>query len=114
MNKKPLNSIIPYFAVIFTSVRNDNDEPGYQKMASNMENLARQQSGFLGFDSCRESFGVGITVSYWQTLEAIHQWKANLAHIEAQNKGKEKWYDYYSVRICSVEKEYTFEVQESV
>ena len=55
-----------------------------------MENLARQQSGFLGFDSCRESFGVGITVSYWQTLEAIHQWKANLAHIEAQNKGKEK------------------------
>ena len=59
----------PYYAVIFTSVKTDND-PGYSEMAEKMIELAQKQEGFLGIESAREE--LGITVSYWRDLESIN------------------------------------------
>ena len=94
-----------YYAVIFTSVQTENIE-GYSEMAELMETLAKQQSGFLGIESARNE--IGITVSYWQNLESIKNWKAKLDHLNAQKKGRQQWYSYYKVRICKVEREYDF------
>jgi heme-degrading monooxygenase HmoA len=95
----------PYYAVIFSSEQT-NDVKGYSEMAIAMENLAKLQPGYLGIESARES--IGITVSYWESLEAIKKWKSNLDHLEAQNLGKAQWYSWYKVRICKVEREYEF------
>ena len=97
---------IPYYAVIFTTLRREADE-GYAAMAVEMEHLARRQPGFLGFETAREE--VGISVSYWESLEAISAWKQNTRHLEAQRLGKEKWYEHYTLRVCKVEREYRFE-----
>lgn len=43
---------IPYYAVIFTSVRTEGDK-GYAEMADRMVELAQQQDGFLGVESAR-------------------------------------------------------------
>ena len=94
-----------YYAVIFTSARTEGDN-GYADMANIMENLARQQEGFLDFEAARD--GLGIAISYWESLEAIANWKANIDHQVAQDKGKDAWYSWYKVRICSVEREYEF------
>jgi heme-degrading monooxygenase HmoA len=93
----------PYYAVIFTSIRTEGDE-GYGAMADLMEELARQQPGYLGIESARS--GLGITVSYWKSTEAIKAWKENLKHKGAQRMGKERWYADYRVRVCKVEREY--------
>ncbi len=95
----------PYYAVIFTSVRTETDE-GYSAMAKQMEELARQQPGFLGMESARNE--VGITVSYWKTLEDIRKWKTHMDHLKAQKLGKEKWYKAYKTRIAKVERDYDF------
>lgn len=95
----------PYYAVIFTSVRTAVEE-GYGDMAVEMVELARQQEGFLGVESARNN--VGITVSYWQSVEAIKNWKANARHLFAQQQGRDKWYLNYKVRICRVEHDYAF------
>ena|SRR5680860_3064 len=95
----------PYYAVIFTSTRTDGDN-GYAKMADEMEKLAKQQQGYLGIESARNE--MGITVSYWESLEAISNWKVNTDHLFAQNKGRTDWYAWYKVRICLVEREYDF------
>lgn len=95
----------PYYAVIFTSVRTPGDE-GYGDMAVEMDKQARQQEGFLGVESARNE--VGITVSYWTSLEAIKNWKANARHLFAQQQGREIWYENYKVRICKVERDYSF------
>ncbi len=97
----------PYYAVIFTSKRTEGDS-GYNKMATQMMHLAQQQKGFIGVESAREK--IGITVSYWESLVAIQNWKANTAHLVAQEKGKTNWYASYHVRICKVEREYQFEL----
>lgn len=96
----------PYYAVIFTNTRTEIDE-GYLKMAGLMEELAKIQPGYLGFESARDT--IGISVSYWESLKAIADWKANTDHIIAQQSGIEKWYSHYKVRICLVEREYEFE-----
>ena len=96
----------PYYAVIFTSLRTP-DESGYPAMSAAMEELAAQQDGYLGIESARKD--ISITVSYWQSLEAIKNWKANTDHLMAQKYGREKWYASYKVRICKVERDYEFE-----
>ena len=97
----------PYYAVIFTTIVTDNNE-GYAETAQRMEDLAKQQKGYLGIESARSD--IGITVSYWQTLDDIVAWKNNLEHTEARNLGREKWYKKYQLRICKVEREYGFEI----
>ena len=99
---RPLKS---YYAVIFTNTRTDEDK-GYSEMAQQMEALAREQSGFLDFESARGE--IGISVSYWETLQDIANWKANTDHLFAQQKGISDWYKWYKVRICLVEREYEF------
>ncbi|WP_373511332.1 antibiotic biosynthesis monooxygenase [Persicitalea sp.] len=97
----------PYYAVIFTSLRTEG-ENGYAAMSNRMVELATQQPGYLGYESARE--GVGITVSYWESLEAIRDWKAQTEHLFAQQAGRDRWYSAYKVRICLVDRDYGFEV----
>jgi heme-degrading monooxygenase HmoA len=96
----------PYYAVIFTSTRTDVDE-GYSAMAEQMVEMAAQQPGFLGVESARND--IGITVSYWESLEAIRNWKQVSEHLMAQKLGRGKWYSAYKTRICLVERDYGFE-----
>ena len=103
MNFKDKRNIFSIF--IFTSLRTDHND-GYSEMAQRMEMLAREQPGFLGFESARE--GLGISVSYWQDQVSIKQWKANLEHQHAQALGKQQWYSGFKVRICKVERDYEF------
>lgn len=92
----------PYYAVIFTSLRAEGDL-GYAETARRMVELAREQPGFLGIESVRD--GLGITVSYWESLEAIRAWKEHAEHRAAQKHGRD-WYASFRVRVCRVEREY--------
>src|SRR6185295_9127229 len=98
----------PYFAVIFTSTRT-GVENGYNETSKRMNELAAEQPGFLGVESAREE--IGITISYWESLEAIANWKRNSEHLIAQQKGKSEWYRAYKTRICKVERDYEFSRQ---
>ena len=93
----------PYYAVIFTSIRTEG-ENGYGETANIMEELAKQQRGFLGIESAREE--IGITVSYWADLESIKNWKANTEHVVAQKNGRKLWYESFKVRISKVKRDY--------
>lgn len=95
----------PYYAVIFTSIKKENAE-GYESIAERMVELAAQQPGFLGVESAREE--IGITVSYWDSMYSIKLWKENAEHRIAQERGKMQWYEHYTVRICLVQREYSF------
>lgn len=97
----------PYYAVIFTS-QLSQDQTDYNDVAKEMEKLAKQQPGFIDVESVRDSSGLGITISYWESLEAIRHWKENIAHTAAKKRGREQWYEHFHMRICLVEKEYDF------
>lgn len=93
--------IPPYYAVIFTSTLKD-DFTEYHLMAQEMEALVKHQPGFLGMDSARDE--IGITISYWDSLESIDLWRNNKFHQEAKHFGKTKWYSSYNIKISKVVK----------
>lgn len=95
----------PYYAVIFSSRRTEGDK-GYERVADEMVRLASTQPGFLGVESARGEDGFGITVSYWESPEAIQMWKQNALHQLVQQKGKEVWYESFFARVAKVERDY--------
>jgi heme-degrading monooxygenase HmoA len=97
----------PYYAVIFSNLRTEI-EAGYVETAEEMVRLASAQKGYLGYESVRNE--LGITISYWKTLEDIKNWKQVSDHLTAQRLGREQWYKAYKTRICFVERDYGFEL----
>ncbi len=96
----------PYWAVIFTNQRSATDT-GYADMAARMVELASQQPGFLGLESTRDADGLGITVSYWESEQAIADWKTNAEHQIARSMGRSAWYAGFEVRVARVERAYS-------
>jgi heme-degrading monooxygenase HmoA len=97
----------PYTAVIFTSVRAPADDAAYNATAARMEELAAEQSGYLGIESARDpGTRHGITVSYWATEGDARAWKLVAEHLQAQRAGREGWYEAYRVRVATVTRAY--------
>ncbi len=94
----------PYTAVIFTSIRTGGDH-GYEVMGARMQALAKEQPGYLGYESARED-GFGITVSYWADDASAAAWKQVHQHTVAQQRGREAWYADYRVHVATVTRAY--------
>jgi heme-degrading monooxygenase HmoA len=99
----------PYYAVIFSNVRTAGDEAGYDAAAARMMELAPDQPGFLGVESVRDTGGSGITVSYWDSLDAMRRWRSHCEHVSVQAAGRERWYAHYRLRVAKVEAETAFD-----
>jgi len=95
----------PYYAVIFSSQRQGGDD-GYEATADRMVELAAQQPGYLGVESVRGADGFGITVSYWESEDAIAGWRQHLEHVAARERGRNAWYSHYELRVARVERAY--------
>ncbi len=93
----------PFHAVIFVSQRTPGDQ-GYGAAAQRMDELARQQPGFLGVESARGPDGKGITVVFYDSEDAIRGWGRNAEHREVQSDGRRQWYDEYQIYYAHVEK----------
>jgi heme-degrading monooxygenase HmoA len=96
----------PYYAVIFTTVKSENTE-GYAEMNARMFELAQQQKGYLGIESARGE--IGLSVTYWETLEDIARWRNHAEHKLAQAEGYATWYQAFATRVCRVERDNFYE-----
>ena len=100
----------PYWAVIFTNQRRaDDDDDGYGRAAQRMEELAREIPGYLGIESVRDGTGFGITVSYWESGDAIEAWRNHPEHLDTQGRGRRDWYAHYELRVARVERTASFD-----
>ena len=60
-------------------------------------------------ESTRGADGLGITVSYWDSLDAVRRWGEHVEHRLAQQLGRDRWYEAFRLRVCRVEAERVFE-----
>ena len=96
----------PYYAVIFTSLRSPR-HAGYAEAADQMTRMAASQPGYLGMETVRGEDGVGITVSYWESEEAVRAWKMVPEHRAVQQASRDlRWYEHFEVRVAKVERAY--------
>lgn len=96
----------PYYTVVFSSRRSDEDDEGYAVASERMLELAALQPGYLGVESARDATGFGITVSYWRDEAAILAWKQQVDHAATRALGRSHWYERYELRVARVERAY--------
>ena len=98
----------PYYCVVFTSGRCAGHDADYGETSARMVELASTMPGFLGVESARDAEGVGLTVSYWESEEAIRVWREHAEHRVAQRAGRDRFYQWYELRVCRVERATSF------
>lgn len=92
------------FVVIFRAkVRSTDNE--YAQVAARMRELALTQFGCLEFTAVTEGTDE-IALSYWPSEGLIRAWKAHSEHVLAQQLGRERWYESYTVQVAEVTREY--------
>ena len=94
------------YAVIFTN-RLKPEHSGYEEAAQQMMDMVVKQPGYLGAVSLREGLD-GITISYWESKEAIVAWRDVPEHRQTQQNGQSKWYDHYDLQVCKLEEARAF------
>jgi len=94
------------FVVIFRAkVRQTDNE--YAVLAARMRELALGQFGCLEFTAAREGDDE-IALSYWPSEGHIRAWKAHAEHVLAQQLGRQRWYDSYTVQVAEITRKYRF------
>ena len=97
------------FVVIFRSVRRLDDGSLYTKWSQEMEILVKTIDGYEKHFGFRDpETRQGVTISYFSSLESIAEWKSVTDHRAAQELGREKFYEEYSVQVCEILRDYEY------
>ena len=90
------------FLVVFRNrKRADIDAAAYEADAVRMENLAREQPGYLAFKSYTAEDGEVVAISEWASDEAARAWRGQVEHAEVQARGREAYYADYTLFACA-------------
>jgi len=92
----------PSLVILFRSKLTAKAGDDYQAMNAEMETLVRQNPGFIDVKSYTGADGERLTVVWWRDEESLAQWKNQLRHREAQNIGRQKWYEYYDMDVATI------------
>jgi heme-degrading monooxygenase HmoA len=66
--------------------------------------LARAQSmpGFVEFKHFRADDGERLSLIRWESAETLRAWAEDPAHLDAQRRGRERWYTAYAIDVAEV------------
>ncbi|OYW23160.1 MULTISPECIES: antibiotic biosynthesis monooxygenase [unclassified Sphingomonas] len=96
-------------AVIFVSVRTEEDDAGYAAAAAAMDALAAEQPGYRGMESVRGDDRLGITVSYWADDASAKAWRDHPDHKAIRDLGRARWYQRYDLVVAEVTRDYDWQ-----
>lgn len=88
----------PMFLVVFRNrKRADIDAAAYHADADAMWQLAKEQPGYLSFKSYTAEDGEVVAISEWVDEAAALAWRRVAEHAEMQAKGRETYYEDYTL-----------------
>ncbi|KAF2775124.1 antibiotic biosynthesis monooxygenase [Streptomyces sp. OM5714] len=84
------------------------EQSEYDETSARMVELVQGVPGFLGVDHAQSPGGLGVTVAYFRDADALTQWRTNAEHRAAQQRGRDEWYQSYTVHVAKVERSHGF------
>lgn len=80
----------------------------YLAHANNMREEVEKITGFLSVERFQSLFDNGkfLSMSLWESEDAIKQWKQHAEHQMEQALGKTKYFHAYRIRVAKVLREY--------
>lgn len=85
------------------------DLVAYHIDAARMEQLAREQPGFLAFRRYSGDNGEALSISEWESEADAQAWARHEEHLAVQSRGRSECYESYVVYSCSDPEVRTFE-----
>lgn len=94
--------------VVFEFTLNDHVADRYFELAGMMREEIQNQEGFVSIERFRhlDDDQRVVSISTWESEEAISSWRNNLKHRMAQKEGIEAIFKDYRLRVASVIRDY--------
>lgn len=97
--------IVVIFRATMRATMRTAEADEYLQVAARLRNLALTEFGCLEFHAVTEG-RTEIALSYWASSGDLAAWRAHPEHRRAQEAGRVRWYDSYSVEIAAVTRSY--------
>ena len=95
------------YAVIFRSKRQDANHELYYQHDEKLEEKIKSLPGYISHFGIRHpETRAGVTVAYFDSLDAIDNWRKDAEHMDAKKLAKSDFYENYSVEITEVIDQY--------
>lgn len=100
------------FLVVFRNRKlTGMDAAAYAADAARMEELARAQPGFISFKGYTAEDGEVIALSEWADEDAARAWGRHPDHALVQGRGREAYYESYTLFTADNPRTHHFERQ---
>jgi heme-degrading monooxygenase HmoA len=100
------------YAVIFTSKRQDDNSDLYYQHNDALVEKIKTIPGYLRHHSIRHpETRQGVTIAYFDSLEAIDQWRKDEQHMQAKSMAQSHFYEDYTLEITEVLDKYGWDGQ---
>ena len=99
------------FVIIFEVRPHASQKDRYFELAAELRETLIKQPGFIQIERFQSLVDEGkiLSLSSWESEEAIAAWRHQADHMLAQKEGKEKIFDAYRLRVVQVIRDYSFE-----
>ncbi len=97
--------------VIFEVYPKEGKKDDYFELAAALKPLLEKQPGFIAVERFQSLVDEGklLSISAWESEEAIVNWRTQLEHKQAQDEGKNNIFSRFRIRVAHVERDYDFE-----
>jgi heme-degrading monooxygenase HmoA len=96
------------YAVIFEVEIKPEGKEEYLKIASDLRNELNDIEGFISIERFQSLVNQKklVSLSFWESEEAISNWRKNINHRMAQQKGRYKLFSDYRLRVAHIVRDY--------
>lgn len=100
-------------AVIFEVKIKHGKQDRYLSLATDLKPLLTDIEGFISIERFQSLSTKGklLSLSWWESEEAVLQWKQHSLHKSAQQEGRKSIFDFYKISIVSLTREYSFDAE---
>ena len=96
------------YIVIFEVWTSTDRQDEYLSLAAALKAELMEQPGFISVERFASLYDEGklLSLSRWESEEAIAGWKSNSNHMQAQERGKSSVFKKYRISVARVERDY--------
>lgn len=104
------------FAVIFEVMPTVEGREEYLQMAASLRRFLEDRPGFISIERFQSLVDEGkiLSLSFWESEEAIRNWRELMEHRAAQQAGRDRLFHSYRIRVAEVVRDYTQSRREQV
>lgn len=101
---QPLPAFEPGQVVTVFRSRLSGEHRGYGPMAARMVELGSAMPGFVDFKTFTADDGERLALITFSDPESQLAWREQVEHAAAQEQGRERFYEQYSLQVCTCDR----------